>query len=182
MDKRLVTTNKFLSLVLRHKPETIGFSLDQHGWASVDHLLAQAHQFGVSLTLELLQQVVALNDKQRFEFSEDGRYIRASQGHSIAIDLGLHPVTPPEILYHGTASQFVESIRQRGIVSGRRTHVHLSADERTAVRVGQRHGQPVVLTVKAALMNQVGYPFYLSANGIWLTEQVPVAYLLFPVG
>jgi len=125
---------------------------------------------------------VALNDKHRFAFSKDGRYIRASQGHSIAIDLGLHPVTPPEILYHGTASQFVESIRQRGIVSGRRTHVHLSADERTAVRVGQRHGHPVVLTVKAALMNQASYPFYLSANGIWLTEQVPVAYLLFPVG
>jgi putative RNA 2'-phosphotransferase len=122
MDKRLVKTRKFLSLVLRHRPETIGLSLDQHGWVSVDHLLAQAHQHGVSLTIELLQQVVALNDKRRFAFSEDGRYIRASQGYSIKVNLGLHPVMPPEILYHGTASQFVESIRQRGIVSGRRTH------------------------------------------------------------
>jgi len=182
MDKRLNKISKFLSLVLRHQPETIGLSLDQHGWTSVDHLIAQAHQHGVGLTLKLLKQVVSLNDKQRFAFSEDGRYIRASQGHSIVIDLELHPVTPPEILYHGTASQFVESIRQRGLVSGRRTYVHLSADERTAVRVGQRHGQPVVFTVKSALMNQAGYPFYLSANGIWLTEQVPVEYLLFPVG
>jgi len=180
VDRRLVSLSKFLSRVLRHHPEAIGLSLDSQGWADVEHLLAQARRHGVALTPELLQEVVEHNDKRRFAFDEDKRRIRANQGHSIPVDLGLEPVRPPEFLYHGTAAANVATIREQGLLPGRRNHVHLSADESTAARVGGRHGRAVVIEARAGLMHAAGYPFYLSANGVWLTEHVPVAYLGLP--
>jgi putative RNA 2'-phosphotransferase len=180
MDKKLVRISKFLSLVLRHKPETIGLSLDRRGWARVDELIAAANRAGVPLDQALLRQVVEQNDKQRFALSHDGLRIRASQGHSLPVDLGLEPLVPPQFLYHGTASRFLNSIRRQGLVPRGRMHVHLSPDEPTALRVGKRHGKPVVLTVQAGRMHRDGFRFYLSANGVWLTGKVPVEYLVFP--
>jgi putative RNA 2'-phosphotransferase len=180
MNRKLVRISKFLSLVLRHKPETIGLSLDQGGWARVDELIVASNRSGVPLDEGLLREVVEQNDKQRFAFSDDGLRIRASQGHSIPVELGLEPLMPPEFLYHGTATRFLQSIRRQGLAPGRRNQVHLSPDERTAVRVGQRHGNPVVLTVQAGRMYANGFTFYLSANGVWLTERVPAEYIKFP--
>ena len=176
----LVKVSKFLSLVLRHKPEEIGLTLDENGWADADELIRLANRRGRPLDRPLLERVVAENDKKRFAFSDDGRRIRASQGHSVEVDLALDPAEPPALLYHGTASRFVASIRAEGLIAGRRQHVHLSRDVPTATRVGQRHGKPVVLAVRAREMAAVGHPFYLSANGVWLTERVPLEYLDFP--
>jgi putative RNA 2'-phosphotransferase len=180
MKQNLVRLSKFLSLVLRHKPETIGLFLDSQGWARVDELLTKARAAGVPLTEELLREVVEQNDKQRFALSDDGTRIRANQGHSINIDLGLEPLTPPQFLYHGTATRFLDLIKHQGLIAGNRQYVHLSLDEQTAVKVGQRHGRPVVLIIQAATMNEEGLKFYRSANGVWLTERVPVEYLVFP--
>lgn len=175
----LVGTSKFLSFVLRHKPEEIGLELDQNGWADVGALIERAGAHGHRLTRELLELVVADNDKKRFAFSEDGQRIRASQGHSVGIDLGLPPVEPPRELFHGTASRFIDSIRAKGLRAGERQHVHLSPDVPTAVKVGQRHGKPVVLRVRAGMMWDAGHKFYLSANGVWLTDEVPVSFIDF---
>ena len=180
MSANIVRTSKFLSLVLRHKPEEIGLMLDEQGWAVVEDLLRLANQSGRRLTPELLQQVVRENDKQRFAFSPDGLRIRASQGHSVEIDLALEPSEPPEFLYHGTASHSVESIRRDGLDKRNRQHVHLSLDAATATKVGQRHGRPVILVVRARQMREAGHQFFLSANGVWLTDHVPVAFLEFP--
>lgn len=179
MKPALIRLSKFLSLILRHKPEQIGLSLDEGGWAEVEELLQQANQAGIPLTRELLQQVVEQNNKQRFTFSVDRQKIRANQGHSIPVDLGLQPLAPPEFLYHGTATRFLSSIAQHGLLSKNRNYVHLSGDPATALSVGKRHGEPVILTVKAGAMARDGYNFYRSANGIWLTEVVPLAYLIF---
>ena len=176
----LVRTSKFLSLILRHKPERIGLTLDANGWADVDDLIRLANQHGFPLTLSLLERVVAENDKRRFTLSDDGRRIRANQGHSLKVDLQLSPSPPPHLLYHGTASRFLESIRAEGLRAGRRQHVHLSADIATARQVGQRHGKPVVLVVHAARMAAAGHRFYLSDNGVWLTERLPVDFIEFP--
>jgi putative RNA 2'-phosphotransferase len=150
------------------------------GRFSVDELVAKANAHGMALSRDVLLQVVRENNKQRFALSEDGQLIRASQGHSLGVGLGLEPVVPPELLYHGTATRFVASIREQGLLAGKRDYVHLSPDEATALRVGRRHGKPVVLTVKAGLMHRAGYRFYLSANGVWLAEPVPADYLVFP--
>lgn len=180
MKTNLVKVSKFLSLVLRHEPEKIGLSLNENGWAKIDDLLILANEKGTSLTHSLLDQIVAENDKKRFEISEDGLRIRACQGHSIDVDLALTPVQPPEVLYHGTASRFVDSIRTGGLHSANRQHVHLSLDMDTARRVGQRHGNPVVLMIRSEAMAAAGHSFFLSTNGVWLTEQVPVEFIRFP--
>lgn len=180
MDQELARLSKFLSLVLRHDPERIKLTLDSAGWAKVDALLVAVNQAGQPLTRELLQRIVAENDKQRFRFSADGLRIRANQGHSVAVDLGLSPQTPPESLYHGTAIRFLDAIRQEGLRPQSRQHVHLSPDVTTAVKVGQRHGKPMVLTVKSGDMHSAGYHFYQSDNGVWLTDHVPPPYLVFP--
>ena len=177
MPNRIVKISKFLSRVLRHKPETIGLSLDQAGWVSVSELLTACQQHSFPISLEELQVVVANNDKKRFSFSEDGSLLRANQGHSITIELGYQPVEPPPLLYHGTAERFLPSIKAKGLVKGKRHHVHLSPDILTATKVGARHGQPVVLTVNSGEMYRAGYVFYQSTNGVWLTDHVPVAYL-----
>lgn len=180
MDRALVRTSKFLSKVLRHAPGSVGLRLDDAGWVDVDDLLAAAAGAGVALDRATLERVVAENDKQRFALSPDGRRIRASQGHSVPVELGLEPRTPPDLLFHGTADRNLPSIRAQGLVPGRRTHVHLSADAETAARVGQRHGRPVVLRVNAGEMHRAGHPFYLSENGVWLTAAVPPEHIGFP--
>jgi len=177
MDPALVKTSKFLSLVLRHRPERIGLELSEDGWAKVSELLHLMTAAGHPLTRETLLRVVAENDKQRFAMSDDGSRIRASQGHSVEIDLALPPTDPPELLYHGTAERFVDSILEHGLLRGSRNHVHLSLDVETATRVGQRHGRPTVLTIAAASMQRNGHVFFLSENGVWLTEHVPREYL-----
>lgn len=176
----MVSVSKFLSLILRHEPGKIGLELDDQGWASIDELLAKAHAHGRRISRELLDRVVAENDKQRFAISPDGTRIRANQGHSVSVELGLPPQQPPELLFHGTASRTVESIRQTGLHSGSRQHVHLSLDVATAIQVGQRHGKPVVLTIRAGEMWRAGSKFFLSANGVWLTEEVPASFIDFP--
>ncbi len=174
----LVSTSKFLSLVLRHQPEVIGLILDDSGWADIDTLirLSQAHK---PLTRALIEQVVEANSKQRFAISEDGRRIRANQGHSIEVELGLQPLAPPTLLYHGTATRFVDAIRREGLVKRSRQHVHLSADADTATAVGARHGKPAVLIVRAGEMAAAGHAFFRSENGVWLTDAVPVGFIDF---
>lgn len=175
MTKEYTKISKFLSFVLRHNPQSIGLELDENGWADVASLIAKSNK--LTLTNELIRQVVKTNDKQRFALSEDGLKIRASQGHSIAVDLALEAVQPPDILYHGTASRFLASIMKQGLTRQNRQHVHLSADRETALKVGSRHGIPVILVIDAARLYQQGQAFYLSDNKVWLTEKVPVTAL-----
>jgi len=177
MKKEHIKISKFLSLVLRHKPDVIGLKLDENGWALIDELICCAAAGGRSLDRELIKEVVATNDKKRFSISPDGKMIRANQGHSINVDLGLSPIMPPTTLYHGTATRFLESILQKGLRSSGRNHVHLSSDHETAVNVGQRHGKPVVLKVESGAMDSDGHVFYRSENGVWLTKLVPAKYL-----
>ena len=177
MADEILRMSKFLSLVLRHKPELIGLTLDQNGWASVEDLIRLANRHGIRLTRPLLMQIVADNEKKRFALSDNGERIRASQGHSVKVDLGLPPALPPEILYHGTASQFLESILAGGLHSANRQHVHLSPDVATAMRVGQRHGSPVVLVIRSGEMAVAGHTFFVSANGVWLTDRVPQEFI-----
>ncbi len=180
MDKQYTSISKFLSLVLRHRPEVIGIELDEQGWVPIDLLLAACAAHGRLFSRADLDYVVANNNKQRFAISPDGQRIRASQGHSIAVKLGYEPAEPPELLYHGTAVQNLPSIRHQGLLKGNRHHVHLSADEATATAVGQRHGKPVVLTVRAGEMVRAGYQFFQSTNGVWLTETVPYQFVEEP--
>jgi len=180
MDQRLLRTSKFLSKVLRHAPESVGLTLDEAGWVGVDDLLEAMRGAGVALDRATLDRVVGENDKQRFALSADGRRIRASQGHSVRVELGLQAQTPPEVLYHGTADRNLESIRRDGLRPGRRTHVHLSADTETAVAVGRRHGRAVVLRVLAGRMHAAGHAFYRSDNGVWLVDAVPPGHVRFP--
>lgn len=176
--KTTIKQSKFLSLILRHQPETIGLELDEEGWASVPALLEKLAEHNRSMTMQELEHVVTVNDKQRFSFNADKTCIRANQGHSLkTLDLGLHPVEPPETLYHGTAERFLESILRTGLEKRSRQHVHLSADEETARKVGIRHGKPVILQVAAGQMQRDGLIFYLSANGVWLTDHVPLIYI-----
>lgn len=180
MDQSLARTSKFLSLVLRHRPEHIGIALDSAGWVDVDELLAAAGRSGFALDRATLERVVADNDKRRFAFSDDGARIRASQGHSVAVELGLEPQAPPDVLFHGTATRFLDSIRREGLSPGSRTHVHLSEDEATAVEVGRRHGKPAVLRIDAGGMHRDGHAFVRSENGVWLTPAVPAGYIRSP--
>jgi len=176
-EKETTRISKFLSLVLRHQPQLIGITLNEQGWVNVDELLQKAKKHGQLITLEVLTHVVETNAKKRFAFSGDKRQIRASQGHSLAVALGYEPQVPPNVLFHGTGSQSVESILKTGLERRSRQHVHLSADMDTAIKVGSRHGKPVVLNVLAGEMNRKGYVFYLSANGVWLTDEVPAEFL-----
>ena len=171
------TRSKFLSYVLRHRPDEIGIELDRAGWAPVDVLLVQCDEYGRSMTWEELEEVVATNDKQRFEFSDDRAMIRARQGHSIQVDLGYEPMEPPAVLYHGTARRNLETIRFQGLLKGRRHHVHLSTDTRMTLKVAARHGPPVLITIDAGSMQRDGFVFYRTGNQVWLTDHVPVRYL-----
>ncbi|WP_199331196.1 MULTISPECIES: RNA 2'-phosphotransferase [unclassified Calothrix] len=177
MTNRLIKISKFLSKYLRHQPESLGIKLESGGWVNVQELLAACAKHQFPITLQELQEVVANNDKKRFSFDSTGTLIRANQGHSVEVDLQLEPLTPPNVLYHGTGHKSVESIMQTGIAKMSRHHVHLSADIATAKTVGARHGRPVVFAIDAASMYQAGYQFYCSDNGVWLVDNVPPEYL-----
>jgi putative RNA 2'-phosphotransferase len=168
-------TSKFLSLVLRHKPSTIGIELDKNGWVTVSMLLKALAAHGHSITINQLEELVETNDKKRFIIDSDR--IRANQGHSIDVELGLSPVAPPDMLYHGTATQFLDSILEKGLRKMKRHYVHLSSDIDTATKVGQRHGKPLILRIDARTMVENGITFYRSENGVWLVERVPKRYL-----
>ena len=180
MSKQLEKQSKFLSLVLRHKPEEIGLTLDQEGWANLSGLVEKARANGIALTEECVKTIVETSDKKRFALSPDGKQIRANQGHSIDVALNLPEQIPPETLFHGTATRFLDSILAEGLKSGSRQHVHLSAEVDTAVAVGSRYGKPVVLTVLSRKMTHDGHRFYLSENGVWLTNHVPPEYIEAP--
>ncbi len=169
-------TSRFISLILRHKPEVIGITLDEHGWANVEELIA-----GVNQTRPLdrtgLEEIVRTDEKQRYSFNADKTKIRANQGHSVPVDVELEAVTPPEILYHGTGEKYVESIEARGLIPKTRLYIHLSGDYETAFKVGARHGTPRIYQVHAGQMTADGYVFYRSVNGVWLTKEVPLKYL-----
>ena len=169
--------SKFLSFVLRHHPEHIGITLDENGWTDVETLLEKVNHHNIPLTFDLLKHIVDTNAKKRFAFNESLDKIRASQGHSIDVELGYTPQQPPEILYHGTAEKWVSAILETGLQKQSRHHVHLSADMETAKNVGQRHGRVVVFEVLAGEMFEEGIEFFVSANGVWLTDHVPVKYL-----
>lgn len=169
--------SKFLSLVLRHKPETINLALDAEGWALVEDLLAKMNAYGESISLAELKEVVHQNAKKRFAFSEDGQHIRASQGHSLKVDLKLHPQKPPALLYHGTAQRNLESIYKKGLVKGERQYVHLSSNRETALAVGQRYGKPIILKVNTEAMQADGLSFYKSENDVWLCDYVAPTFL-----
>lgn len=177
MEKELKHISKFISLVLRHKPETIGLVLDEKGWANVGALIEKMTANGESVDRVMLETIVTTNDKQRFAFNEDKTKIRANQGHSLEIDLNLKPIVPPVILYHGTAETNLKGIMNIGLIKKSRQHVHLSSTIETAKAVGSRHGKPIVLTINALKMHQDGFLFYLSDNQVWLTDAVPVNYI-----
>jgi putative RNA 2'-phosphotransferase len=181
-DDTLRRASKFLSLVLRHDPDSIGVAMDPAGWVAIAELVERTADQDHPLTAELIRRVVATSDKQRFALSPDGHRIRANQGHSIEVDLGLDRVEPPPLLHHGTATRFLDSILAEGLRPGQRRHVHLSADRATATEVGARHGRPVVLDVDAGAMHKSGIVFHRSANGVWLTDAVAPQYLSLPEG
>lgn len=176
-EKSLVKRSKYLARHLRHQPEALGLTLDPGGWVAVDALLAAMRRHGIELSRAQLDEIVARNNKQRFSFDETGTRIRANQGHSIPVDLQLAPATPPDALYHGTSKATIGPILREGLQKMRRQHVHLSRDKATAIKVGSRHGAPIVLLVDAAAMARDGYQFFLSDNGVWLTDHVPPQYL-----
>ena len=177
MDKRLITVSKYLAKYLRHAPHELGLTLQPGGWVPVDDLLAAADEHGFPITYDELVECVETNDKRRFAFDGTGDLIRANQGHSVEVDLHLEEREPPEVLYHGTVERFLPSILAEGLNKGKRHHVHLSKDVETARKVGARRGKPVILEVAAGRMHRDGHTFLLSANGVWLTDAVPPAYL-----
>lgn len=168
-----------MSLILRHAPDEIGLVLDENGWADVDALIAKAAQKGVLFSSKELEEVVVTNDKQRFAYNADKSRIRANQGHSIDVELQLEAKEPPETLYHGTVLKFIGSIKDQGLKKMSRQHVHLSVDRLTAEKVGSRRGDAIILVVRSREMSADGFEFFLSENGVWLTDQVPVKYIEF---
>ena len=177
-DRRMRNTSKFISLILRHNPQVIGITLDEHGWADVKELIDGVNRSeGHYLDQEILEEIVRTDEKQRYSFNEDHTLIRANQGHSIPVDVELEKRIPPDILWHGTGEKYVTSIKEHGLLPKTRLYVHLSSDIETAKKVGSRHGKPVIFRVDCRKMVQDGYAFFLSANNVWLTEEVPAAYL-----
>jgi putative RNA 2'-phosphotransferase len=179
MQKQLKHLSKFLSLILRHKPQTIGLQLNENGWANAEQLISKMNAHGTTLDAEILNLIVETNDKQRFAFNEDKTLIRASQGHSIEVELQLKETQPPALLYHGTVEKFIPLIKEEGLKKMSRQHVHLSNNKETANAVGSRRGKPIRLTIDAGKMNKEGHPFYLSQNNVWLTDHVPAQYISF---
>lgn len=172
----LIKASRFMSMILRHKPESIGITLDEHGWADVEELI-----MGISkkypFDMNILEEIVRTDDKQRYSFNEDKTLIRANQGHSIPVDVELEIMDPPEFLWHGTGEKFTDSIERIGLIPKSRLYVHLSVDKETAIIVGKRHGKPFIYRVRSGEMNKRGYVFYRSKNGVWLTKIVPIEFL-----
>jgi len=177
--KHLQNVSRFLTKVLRHTPDELGLELGDNGWVQVSELLTALDKSGREVSPEELVWIVETNEKKRFTLTTDGGKIRAAQGHSVKVDLSLDPVNPPEILFHGTATQNIAAIREQGLASGERQHVHLSANRETATQVGARHGQPVILTVDTSAMINAGVLFYQADNGVWLTDHVAPHFLNF---
>ena len=177
MTKNEQKIGRFLSLVLRHDPASIGLKLDNQGWADVNELLACLKQNGKKLSLAGLKTIVETNNKKLFSFSEDGTRIRAAQGHSVDIEIKLTPQSPPKFLYHGTSARFMDMIESKGLSRMSRQHVQLCSDVRNAHEFSQRHRKPIILEIAASLMESHKFQFYLSENGDWLTEAVPPDYL-----
>ena len=175
-EKQKKRIGKFMSLILRHEPQKIGLELDAAGWASVNELLVGMKRKGHGLSFEQLVDIVETNEKKRYRFNEDKTRICANQGHSLNLDLELTEFEPPEVLYHGTASRFMKSIKEQGLIKGNRHHVHLSKDKETARNVGSRHGVPIILAVSSGAMHRAGFTFYCSENGVWLVDNVPAKY------
>ncbi len=174
----MTSLSRFISLILRHKPYEIGIAVDEHGWADAEELMEGINKTSrYHIDREILEQIVAQDEKQRYSFSDDGRLIRANQGHSIPVDVELSKEEPPEILYHGTGEKSVSAIEAEGLKPMSRLYVHLSKDMEIALKVGRRHGKPVIFKVLAGRMSEDGFAFYVSANGVWLTKAVPVQYL-----
>lgn len=174
----LTNISKYISLILRHKPETIGIMLDEHGWANVWELIEGIRETqSPEFDMEALEEIVQTDNKQRYSFNEDKTLIRANQGHSIPVDVELQETVPPEYLWHGSTMKYFNSISEQGLIPKSRLYVHLSGDLETAKNVGKRHGEPVIFKVLSGDMVRDGYKFYRSVNGVWLTKQVPVRYL-----
>ncbi len=174
----LDTISKFISMILRHKPEEIGITLDEHGWANVDELIAGIAKQYKGFGMSELEKIVQTDNKQRYSFNEDKTLIRANQGHSIPVDVELEEKEPPKVLYHGTGMKYVNSINRQGLRPKSRLYVHLSKDKTTATKVGKRHGSPFIYTINSEQMYKDGYKFYLSVNGVWLTKEVPTKYFI----
>lgn len=178
-ERRLERLSKFISMILRHKPQVIGITLDEHGWADVDELIKGINETGeeVKFSKDTLEIIVKTDKKQRYSFSQDKTLIRANQGHSIPVDVELEKKEPPKVLYHGTGVKSVKAIQEQGLLPMERLYVHLSIDVKTATNVGKRHGTPVIFQVNAEQMQKDGYDFFQSVNGVWLTKEVPAKYL-----
>ncbi len=177
-EEQRVKRSKFLALILRHQPESVGLTLEKEGWASVDAVLGVCQKKGRGMSRAELSELVNLCPKQRYAFDETGQKIRASQGHSTeGVEMTFAKAEPPEVLYHGTIEQFLPSIFEKGLIPGSRHHVHLSADRETALNVGQRRGKPVLLQLDTGAMRAAGEDFYLSDNGVWLAERVAPEFL-----
>ncbi len=173
----LTNLSRYMSLILRHKPEVIEITLDEHGWASVNDLICGIEKNNPGFNMDILEQIVRTDSKQRYSFNDDKSLIRANQGHSVNVDVELKEKEPPEYLYHGTGEKYVKSINQDGLIPKSRLYVHLSKDIKTAENVGRRHGKEIVYRIDSGQMYRDGYKFYLSENGVWLTKEVPVKYL-----
>lgn len=167
----------FISLILRHKPDVVGIQLDEHGWANVDELINGINNTGRNINMDILEEIVRTDNKQRYSFNDDKTLIRANQGHSISVDVELEEKQPPKYLYHGTADRFINSIMTDGLKPMSRLYVHLSKDEKTAMKVGKRHGKPIVLKIESEEMYNDGIKFYLSENSVWLTKYVDKKYI-----
>lgn len=175
-ERRLERLSKFISMILRHRPEVIGITLDEHGWANVDELIEGINKTE-AFSKATLEKIVKTDEKQRYSFSPDKTLIRANQGHSFPVDVELEKKEPPAVLYHGTGIKSVESIKEKGLLPMERLYVHLSTDVETATKVGKRHGSPCIFRINAAQMSKDGYDFFQSVNGVWLTKEVPPQYL-----
>ena len=173
----LTKLSRYLSYILRHHPEAVGISLDEHGWANVEALIEGISEKKKGFDREILEEIVRTDEKQRYSFSEDGTRIRANQGHSVLVDVNLEQKDPPEYLWHGTAEKSVSSIQKKGLLPMSRLYVHLSKNAKEAEKVGARHGKPVVYRIKSGKMAEDGYCFYQSANKVWQTKMVPIEYL-----
>lgn len=178
-ERRLERISKFISMILRHKPQVIGITLDEHGWADVNELIKGINETGeeIEFSKDTLETIVKTDKKQRYSFSQDRTLIRANQGHSIPVDVELEKKEPPKVLYHGTGVKSVKAIQEQGLLPMERLYVHLSTDVETATNVGKHHGTPVIFQVNAEQMQKDGYDFFQSVNGVWLTKEVPTKYL-----
>ncbi|MFX4954922.1 RNA 2'-phosphotransferase [Acinetobacter baumannii] len=173
--------SQYLSFILRHKPEEIGLTLDLEGWANIEELISKSQPVkNVALDEEIIKNIVSNSDKKRFQISDDGKLIRAVQGHSTtSVDITLNKLKPPTYLYHGTAQRFIDSIKEQGLISKDRQYVHLTENRDTALTVGARYGKPEILVIYALKMHDSGFEFFQAENGVWLSKHVPIEFIAF---